>query len=50
MSKEHETYPANWYRTVLMVNKDTGEVHCIGGDTAPKNRSEERRVGKECRL
>ena len=28
----NEGYPDNWINVVLMINKDTGEIHAIGGD------------------
>ena len=39
------------YMKKLLGYESSGEVNYIGGnDTLPSPRSEERRVGKECRL
>lgn len=30
--EKNESYPEGWVKAVLMINKDTMEIHCIGGD------------------
>ena len=27
-----EKYPDGWIKLVLMINPETNEIHCIGGD------------------
>lgn len=27
-----ESYPKGWVKLVLMINPETNEIHCVGGD------------------
>lgn len=43
----HESYGAGWTKVSLMVNRKSGEVHCVGGEREGEGESDSPYIGAE---